>query len=1237
MSFPLTGLFNPGFPRIMGSFLFLMILFTSLATAGEVTQHYNFSSPLIVQDGEYSQITMKGAKPYGAPGEPVLPMQGAQLLLPPGEAIVSIQVIPGEMIDLGNGHRLYPGQLQTPIGSNQEFSFQEPNLDIYASTSSFPGRLHDEPQANFFRGYQVASFALHPVSYIPISGNLQYMKNCDVVITTEPDYMVLDTTEKMIRHDKSTITRLGNIIQNKSEIDNYRQIDRVRSMNRDLDQSAAYKYIIITTESWYDQFTVLADFNTRRGLSTGIFLNSWIQANYTGGVDEQDNIRNFVIDAYTTWDIDYLLLAGDARDANGIPHRGLYSTTAYGESDSDIPADMYYGCLDGNWNSDGDSRWGEPAEADMYHEVAVGRACVSDLTDASNFVTKVMRYQAEPVVDECAEALMVGELLWSDPTWGGDYKDEIKDGASTHDYTTIGFPPSMNVGTLYDRNSTWSGATLISMLESGVNIVNHLGHCDTEYAMKLYLPDIPSFDNDGINHTYNFIYSQGCYCGAFDNRTSGGSYVSDCFAEQFQTDVHGGVAMLMNSRYGWGEHSSTNGSSQYFDREFFDAMFGEAIFPIGEANDDSRMDTMWAINYGANRWCYYELNVFGDPAMHLWTAEPTAMLVEHPAAVQLGDQDIVITVSAGTGQPLADARVAIYTSDYSLYETGITDFMGHITLHSNATEPGALHVVATAHNRFDYSGEITLVPPDGPYLIVSAIEYLDVPDGMPIPRTDMLHSGTYMLMRVKLSNVGSEIATGISASISTTADCISLSQTVSAYPDVMPAVEVWSELFYEFGIDGDAPDGLSATLDLAITADDNCNWDSDINFIITAPVITISDILVDDTASGNGDYRLDPGETAALTLTLLNAGSAQLESIEGHLTCSHPHLQISSSVGSHTGLSQDESGILAPPFTITVDPAFVHYDVDLCLEVIGSHSYAGDFEFTLPVGGFYEPIEGIVSDWDHLAVSSGFSDQWHLSTSRNHTQFGSQSWKCGAQTSTDYDGLLDAGLETPPAVVAGEGELRFWMWVEAEESSYYEGKAYDGGLIEMSVDGGEFIQMTPEGGYSHTIREGGTPGPFAADTPVFSGNIDWTEIVVDLADIEGEVVFRFRFGSDGAGGGEGWYIDDVEISGLGSLADAQDQSLTQTRLHLSPSQPNPFSAASRLSFALPVAGEASVKVYDLSGRLVKTLISGDISAGSHNVAWDGTDDLLRPVASGLYFYRLSTGTDSRIRSVVLMR
>ncbi|MCK4306316.1 MAG: T9SS type A sorting domain-containing protein, partial [Candidatus Eisenbacteria sp.] len=212
-----------------------------------------------------------------------------------------------------------------------------------------------------------------------------------------------------------------------------------------------------------------------------------------------------------------------------------------------------------------------------------------------------------------------------------------------------------------------------------------------------------------------------------------------------------------------------------------------------------------------------------------------------------------------------------------------------------------------------------------------------------------------------------------------------------------------------------------------------------------------------------------------------------------------------------------------------------------------------------------------------------------------------------------------------------------WMWIDAEESGSYPGRAYDGGLVEVSIDGGPFEQITPVGDYTHTIRIGSTPGPFPENTPVFSGNSDWQAVRFELGELQADVVFRFRFGSDGADVREGWYIDDIEIFGLGTSADIGEEVRQPVRLTLAPSSPNPFGNNTRISFALPETGQATLEVFDASGRLVRTLINGMLPAGSHTAVWRGADDARRPAPSGLYYCRLSTDEGMLKRAVVLLR
>ncbi|KPJ52012.1 hypothetical protein AMJ39_08855 [candidate division TA06 bacterium DG_24] len=120
---------------------------------------------------------------------------------------------------------------------------------------------------------------------------------------------------------------------------------------------------------------------------------------------------------------------------------------------------------------------------------------------------------------------------------------------------------------------------------------------------------------------------------------------------------------------------------------------------------------------------------------------------------------------------------------------------------------------------------------------------------------------------------------------------------------------------------------------------------------------------------------------------------------------------------------------------------------------------------------------------------------------------------------------------TPELTLPENPVLTFWHWIDAEISQMYPGRAYDGGLVEISVDGGlNWTQITPEGGYPYTSR--GTTGPFPEMTPIYSGSYDWSQAVFDLSGYSGETVqLRFRFGSDQGVTAEGWYIDDVLIAG----------------------------------------------------------------------------------------------------------
>jgi hypothetical protein len=90
-------------------------------------------------------------------------------------------------------------------------------------------------------------------------------------------------------------------------------------------------------------------------------------------------------------------------------------------------------------------------------------------------------------------------------------------------------------------------------------------------------------------------------------------------------------------------------------------------------------------------------------------------------------------------------------------------------------------------------------------------------------------------------------------------------------------------------------------------------------------------------------------------------------------------------------------------------------------------------------------------------------------------------------------------------------------------------------------------------------------------------------------------------------------------------------------VHFSGPVPNPFNPATDLKFSIPRDAGVTLKLYDVSGRLVRSLLSENLSAGHHEVRWNGRDDNGRSVASGTYFARLTVDGVSTVKSMALVR
>ncbi len=108
---------------------------------------------------------------------------------------------------------------------------------------------------------------------------------------------------------------------------------------------------------------------------------------------------------------------------------------------------------------------------------------------------------------------------------------------------------------------------------------------------------------------------------------------------------------------------------------------------------------------------------------------------------------------------------------------------------------------------------------------------------------------------------------------------------------------------------------------------------------------------------------------------------------------------------------------------------------------------------------------------------------------------------------------------------------------------------------------------------------------------------------------------------------------------FGHLTGNNDETavVTTTNSILNQNYPNPFNPTTTISFNMPKSGNAKLSIYNVKGELVKTLVNGTVPKGKKSVLWTGTDNNNMKVASGVYFYKLSTATHSEIKRMLLLK
>jgi PKD repeat protein len=602
----------------------IIILFTSSTISvlsiknnqidnNSIILEYNFEdisfSTVKILNKNQTRLTIDNLPLTGDPGKPRVPVKPLRILLPKNSEIKELTLTHSEpeIYTVDNLNKIEYAT-QPFILNNNEIETNN-NIIEFNTNSIYPENIYKNLGVQYWHGYKILHINLYPVRYQSNTNEIFYYNNIKINIETQESTNNKNIIKTWAQKD------IQKHVENPYDIISYKN-DIITTQ-----KSTTYDYIIITSDILIEtqgeyNFNDLINHRQNQGLTCLIKTVEDINVEYPGR-DIQEKIRNFIKYCYENFDTQWVLLGGDEPH---VPVRKLYDIDG---GDGYFESDLYYQCLDGNFNYDEDSNWGEKFDGengeriDLYAEVYIGRAPADNADDVSAFVEKTIIYENSNWSSDVylKNHLASGEYVWnSTGGYGAGYTERCIDYCDDYNQITNGIPSSeYNIIELYERDNPWVYTDAIEVINQGVNIINHVGHGTWRAAMKISVDDVPNLDNNG---EYSLFYSQACHSGHF--------YYYDCIAESWlNTPKKGGFAAIMNSGYGYGGIVDFDGPDNRYAREFYDALFStdEKISRIGKANQDSKQDNYYRIDEDKMYHVYYDTLLFGDPYVAIKGAE----------------------------------------------------------------------------------------------------------------------------------------------------------------------------------------------------------------------------------------------------------------------------------------------------------------------------------------------------------------------------------------------------------------------------------------------------------------------------------------------------------------------------------------------------------------------------------------------------------------------------------------
>jgi hypothetical protein len=389
-----------------------IILPNHTAKAEELTIRLEAEAYEIIDAGNGQQrVVMADFGQLLASGKPALPQRVFCVALPPGARVISVDMRPAAGQELGGTYNIQPAGaaiplIDDPVLARRSLDEWERNYQsCYNVDDTYPQAAGDFLGEGALRKYRFVRIAYRPLSYRPISGTLTLIPVLEVTIQYDQPAQFHDV--ELLTDDRGA-DRAAQLLMNYSQAARW-----YASPGTAEAASQSYNYVIVTDESLTDAVEPLVQWKRQIGFGVQVVTTSWISGQYQG-FDLVERIRNFLIDKYAEWGIEYVLMAGNI---DLVPMRQCFSDSANHGSDQWFcpPTDYYYADLTGDWDSDGDGYYGEYGQdaVDFTAEVFVGRIPWSTPADMQAICEKTVVYEQDTGAWK-SSALLLGSFAWFD-------------------------------------------------------------------------------------------------------------------------------------------------------------------------------------------------------------------------------------------------------------------------------------------------------------------------------------------------------------------------------------------------------------------------------------------------------------------------------------------------------------------------------------------------------------------------------------------------------------------------------------------------------------------------------------------------------------------------------------------------------------------------------------------------------------------------------------------------------